>query len=175
MNINYSFAKSTEYKDFYEVFIKSLKKQFPEYSKNSMIYLTEVDWSWESINNQLKIGKKIAILAKEEKAGIVGYVLFNKNYGGISLINWIAVEEKYQQHGIATKLLEIWEKDALKKGAHGLQVWTIEKNRGFYKNRGFVESGILPSFWFGIDHYLFYKIIGEPIEENYLRDFLKRK
>lgn len=175
MNITYSFAKPSDYEIFYEIFIKSLKKQFPEYSKNSISYLTEVDWSWKWINKQLKIKKKIALLAKNEKREIVGFLLYSKNYGGVSLISWLAVEEKFQGQGIATNLLSIWEKDAHENGAHALQVWTTKKNSEFYKNRGFTLSGELPSFWFGIDHLLFYKIIGKPDEKNYLRDFLEEK
>lgn len=175
MKISYSIAKSTEYKDFYEVFIKNLKNQFPEYSKNSLSFLTEGDWSWKTVNSNLINKKKMSFLAINENREIAGYLLFSKNYGGVSLANWLAVDEKYQRQGIATNLLKMWEEDALKNGAHALQIWTVEKNRSFYKKRGFKESGELPSFWFGIDHYLFYKIIGKPIEKNYLRDFLKRK
>lgn len=175
MNINYSFAKSTEYKDFYEAFIKHLEVQFPEYSKKALEFVINVDWEWRWLSSQLRAKRKSAILAKNESGKIVGFLLFQKNYGGVSLINWLSVNKKYQGHGIATNMLNKWEKDAFEKGAHALQVWTTKKNRDFYKNRGFKESGELPSFWFGIDHYLFYKIIGKPIEKNYLRDFLKRK
>lgn len=120
-------------------------------------------------------GKKYVYLSEDE-GKLVGYLLVAKSIAGVAFADWLAVDNKYQKKGIATKLISMWEKDAIEEGAHALYLWTTnDYNINFYKNRGFSLSGKFPKAWHGIDTYLMCKILREPKEENYLKNYLKIK
>lgn len=152
-----SLGKLSEFEKFYKFFSNSLRVQFPEYPKSAINqYLTE-SYAPKTLKKQLKNHKKFLFLAHDKNKEIIGYLLIAQTFGGISLAFWIAVDEKFQNIGIATSLVHLWEEFAKKNKSHALQIWTVERNRDFYKKRGFIEAGKLPNFWFGIDHYLFYR------------------
>ena len=65
-------------------------------------------------------------------------------------------------------MLKVWEQDALKQDVHAIHLWTTENDIGFYKKRGFILGGKFEKAWFGLDHYLFYKIIGNPNPKKYI-------
>ncbi len=89
--------------------------------------------------------------------------------------NWLAVDRDYQNKGIASRLLKLWEKYALGVGVHAIWLWTTENNQQFYQNRGFSLAGKFPKAWFGFDHYLFYRLLRHPEEKNYLKEYLASK
>lgn len=174
-DITFSQGKISDFDEFYSVFVKNLKEQFVEYTKNTVEFYLDDAYKKESLKEQIENGKKAYFIAKYKNKKIVGYFLVTKTFGGVGFANWIGVVKEFQNKGIATNLLNIWEKYALKQKAHALQLWTTERNIDFYKNRGFIKAGELPKFWFGIDHYLFYKHLQTPREENYLYEFLKKR
>lgn len=167
-------AKKEDFCDFYFFFEKSIKKQFPYYSANSAAFILEKDYTKDFLKKELQERRKLLFLSKHE-GKIVGFLLVAKVYVGLSLGNWIAVMPEFQGKGIASKLLHLWEEDAHSQGAHKLWLWTTEDRVSFYKNRGFIFMGSISEAWHGIDHYLFYKTLQKPKEENYLHNFLKGK
>ncbi len=63
----------------------------------------------------------------------------------------------------------MWEEEALRRGVHCLRIMTTDKiNVDFYKKKGFILFGSIPKEHFGLRAFLFYKIIQEPKEKNYL-------
>ncbi|RJQ26862.1 N-acetyltransferase [Candidatus Parcubacteria bacterium] len=163
-----------DFSSFYKYFKKSIEEQFYVYTPNTRDYLLEVDSPRTWFKKQIKEGKKTVFLAMRGKK-TVGYLCVSKPNGGISFGNWLAVDDPYRKKGIASKLLKMWEDYALDLKAHGLCLWAEDKNVNFYKNRGFILGGTFQKAWYGIDHYLFYKTIAEPKEENYLKKYLESK
>ncbi len=66
-------------------------------------------------------------------------------------------------------MLKKWEEVAKEKGAHGLQLEADKRNVEFYKKMGFKEVGFLEKGYFGTSNYIFFKVIQEPKEENFLK------
>lgn len=158
---------------FLAFFKASIPALFPHYSPNSIAYEVDVDYGPVWMADRLKKGGKKAYLAFDDKK-IVGYILAEKSIAGVSFADWLAVGKKHQKQGAASKLLSLWEKDALAQGAHALQLWTTENNLTFYKNRGFINGGLFPKAWHGEDCYLIYRLLREPEEKNFLKSYLEK-
>lgn len=172
--VSFKKASKNEIGKFLGFFRSTLGKLFPHYSKNSINYTIEADYSPNWLKGRLLEGKKTVFVAmKDDK--IIGYLLSSRSIVGVSFCDWLAVETNYQNKGIATKLIGLWEKDAISEGAHALHLWTMKKNLDFYGNRGFVNGGLFPKAWHGHDSYLLYKPLREPSEANYLKRYLKSK
>lgn len=174
MKFKIKLAGLKDLSSFFRAFSASLKKQFPEYSKNTITYFLEEEFNKNSIRKKIKTKEKQLFLAIVDKK-VIGYLLASVPYGGIGFCNWIAVNSEYQKQGIASALLEKWEKQALKDGAHKLQLWSDKRNINLYKNRDYNLVGYIPDNWFGANDYLFYKPLRKAKESNFLRDFLKKK
>jgi GNAT superfamily N-acetyltransferase len=51
----------------------------------------------------------------------------------------LAVGREYQNKGIASKLLSMWEEDVLAQGGHNIYLWTYDFNVAFY-NHNYLEK-----------------------------------
>ena len=167
-------ASPSYFDKFFKVFKKSLKNQFPEYTKNTIRYFIEEDYRETWLKSATKNGNKILLVAKDRTESIVGFLLANKQYGGIGFCSWIAVEDSFHRRGIGEALLNKWEELSKEQGAHTLQLWTTEKNLEFYKKCGYKLVGRVPHGFFGSEDNLFYKEIQKPKESNFLRTFLAK-
>lgn len=163
--------KKAQVKDldrFFLFFVRSIRKQFPQYTPKTRDYFLKRIYSQKVLKRQLQDKEIMIYLALDQKK-VVGYLMVLPLLGGICLGVWLAVSESYQRKGIASKLLEIWEKDARGLGIHKLHLWTDQKNLEFYKRRGFRLVGKIPQNFYGVDDYLFYKSIQKPQEKNFLK------
>ena len=158
-----------EVAEYYQLFLLVLKEGFPEYSSGLIKFLAEKDFSETVIKD--KIAKKESVIWVAEKDGkMTGFLMADKLYGGVGYCNWLGVAEKMRGRGIGKMLLDEWEKEVLKLGGHKLILLTqSEKNRGFYQKHGFKEEGFEKVSWFGLDCWLFGKVIGEPKPEVFLK------
>ncbi|OGD84674.1 hypothetical protein A2165_02510 [Candidatus Curtissbacteria bacterium RBG_13_40_7] len=163
-----------QFEDFYKLWKKTLEDGLFLYSKNSVMFTIEEELPKEFLKAEIEKGNKHFFLAYINNKP-AGYLLTNKTKGGIAFGHWLGVDSKFQKQGTVSALLSFWEKDALKKGTHKLQLWTTKNNLAFYKNRGFIKGGDFPDSWFGIDHFLFYKTLRKSDEKVFLKDFLKKK
>lgn len=167
-------AEKEDFDNFLAYFKNTLSINFPYYSQNSVNYTIEQDYGQKWLKEKLtKGGKKVYVALDGNNIG--GYLLVTKQIAGVSFADWLAVDKNYRNKGIASKLLSLWEKNALDEGAHALHLWTTIVNIQFYKNRGFVLGGQFPKAWHGVNSYLLYKPLREPKEENFLKDYLKSK
>lgn len=166
--ISYKKLETEDFEAFYEFFSKSLKELFPHYHPRAIDQYLTGDYSKETLQNLLKNGKKTAFLAYTDNK-IIGFMLVSKTFGGVSFGNWLAVDCDYQNRGIGSKLLYVWEKQA-EEDAHTLQVWTTDLRVNFYKRKGFTLVGNFPKAWFGVDHYLLFKLLQDPQPKHYLKD-----
>ena len=63
-------------------------------------------------------------------------------YDGIAELRSLAVEERYQRRGIASKLIERCQKAANDKGYEALYTLTQTHSKGPFENRGFVTTRV---------------------------------
>lgn len=143
-------------------------KDFSYYTAQTQQYILQKEYNLHNLNRSIKSEHWNLLLAMKELT-IIGYMLFTKPYGGVSSANWIAVNIHNRSQGIATQLLLIWQKRALKLGAHQLVLWTTLPYKQFYQNRDFTYVGSVPDAYFGIDNIIFHKHLRPSQEQNYLR------
>jgi len=167
--IEYSNLKPKESEEFHKFFSMMVNKFFyPEYTKNTLKFFCESEKEFP-VKNIREFAKTGNILVAKDGFKYVGSLIFNEPDGGVTFCRWIAVDDKYQNNGIASKLIDIYEDAAKNKGAHCIMLCTEEENLDFYKKRGFQHMGVNPVGYYGVLDYWFYKQIQEPKEENYLR------
>lgn len=144
--------------NFHDYFSKTMARDFPHYSKKTVNYFINKAFSEKYFLTY--VGKKdkkiyLALIDKE----IAGYLVSQAPYGGVAFCSWVAVDSKFRGMGIASALLDAWEKESFKIGAHKLELWTDERNIEFYKKRHFKLAGKIFDNYFGSDDYLFYKTL----------------
>ena len=174
MDLKIRKAKEKDLPSFFTFFKATLTKEFPEYKEKTRQYMLGYGYSLKRIKKGLKTGGWQLFLAFGGQK-IVGFLLSRIQFGGVAWGEWIAVDKKYQRKGIGSSLLKIWEKQAIKDGAHQLQFVSSLKASSFYQKEGAVLVGKTPKAYFGIDNYYFYKNLRKPNEKNFLKDYLKNK
>lgn len=161
-------SRAKDLNRFFKLFEKSLKEEYFLYPKENASYLIHASFPKKAqLKKDILNGKKSLYLFYK-KARLVGYLLTEENFAGVAFGHWLAVDKNFRNKGVATSLLATWEKDALSQDAHALQLWTTENDIGFYKKKGYILGGKFEKAWLGIDHYLFYKIIGKPNPKKYI-------
>ncbi len=77
------------------------------------------------------------------------------------MCRWLGVKKEYQKQGIGHQLIEAWIGLAKKQGCHKIEVASQPEAKGFYEKAGLTLEGKRISSYFGIDQYLFGKVIGQ--------------
>lgn len=170
MKKEYNFRKAVveDLDVFFVLFDKLTIELFPDYSLKIRESILKKECNFNTIKAQFK-NKQIIIYLAFYSEELVGYLMVRPIVGGVCLGEWMAVDESHQGMGVASGLLDIWEKDAKISGMHKLHLWADKRNVQFYKNRGFSLVGIVPENYYGVDDYFFYKSIQKPIEKNFLK------
>lgn len=154
---------------FFPVFEEVLRTDFPEYSKKIIDFFVFQDFSQKIFLEKIKKNEWLGLLAVI-KNKIVGFLLADKLYGGVSYCFWLGVKKEFQGQGIGSLLLKEWEKEVKKQGGHKLMLVTQHKeNEKFYLKNGFKNEGFEEKSWFGLDCWKFGKVIGEPKPEVFLK------
>lgn len=153
---------------FYEFFQKTVKEEFPEYSKGDLKYIFTRGWSKKNYREWLKNENRFILGAFNNKKLIALLDAENPQLG-VCFCSWIMVDRKLQKKGIGTKLLSKLEIEMKRKGVHMIFLYADKKNIPYYKKVGFKWVGNMEKAWFGQDHHILTKLIQKPTEENYLR------
>ncbi|PJA02159.1 hypothetical protein COX73_02255 [bacterium (Candidatus Gribaldobacteria) CG_4_10_14_0_2_um_filter_36_18] len=157
--------KKATYKDinrFWNLFKISVKKQFPEYPIKVRKFFLEKYYTKNNLRQWVKKGI-ITLLIATNNNEIVGYLIANFPYGGVSSIIWLAVQNSFQNRGIGSALLKKYETIAKKKGIHKILLsMTNKQNLKFYKKNGYKLIGYIPQNYFGVDDWWLYKEIQTP-------------
>jgi len=154
---------------FFKVFEEVIREGFPYYSKNLQDYFIEKDYSKKVFAKNLKEKKRAIFIALEGRE-IVGFLVVNKPYGGVSFAPWLGVKKEFRGKGIGGKLMSYWEKWAKRAGAHSLLLSTSQiRKKDFYLKCGFKFFGTEKKTWFGLDHHKFGKLINKPNEKKILK------
>lgn len=161
-------AETGDLDEFFVLFSKLTMKLFPEYSLRTRNFILKKEYNLDALKAQFNSKQIIIYLAFCSKE-LVGYLIVRPIVGGVCLGEWMAVGESRQNAGVASGLLNIWEKDAKASGMHKLHLWADKRNVQFYKNRGFNLVGMIPENYYGANDYFFYKSIQKPLEKNYLK------
>jgi len=155
--------------EFLLVFKEILTTGFPEYSAALVDFLIGKDYSATVFEEKLKNNQWFVLKASLENQ-LVGFLLADNLYGGVSYCNWVGVLEKCQGQGIGQALLGAWEEEIKKVGGHKLTLITqSRKNMDFYLKAGFKQEGFEEKSWFGLDCWLYGKVIGDPKPEIFLK------
>ena len=174
MEITYVRATRDDVSDFFSFFKMSIRSLFPEYTVMTREYFIDKDYSESWARKVVESKNKIIFLAKAENK-IIGYLFVDKVYGGVGRVDWIAVAPEYQKHGIATELIHKWIDYCKENKAHALQLCTTDKNVQFYTKLGFTCAGTFKKGWFGVDMFFMYQTLGEPNDQDYLKEYLANK
>jgi len=164
MRISISTLKEKEIADFYQLFKKILKTDFPEFS----LRVREVQLNRDfTKNNFLKmVGKKDeAIMVARTKGEIIGFAVLGKDKGGVVQLIWLGVKRGARNIGIGSRLLKALEEWAQTHQCHCLVVNTENKrNVAFYLKRGYDYVGVQKEAWYGVNEYLLQKNICKPFK-----------
>lgn len=161
MNVKIEILKKEDAGGFYPVFAQAMKTSFPCYSRIltdffiNKIY-TPVNFIYW-LNNNLK-----TIIAAKFENEIAGFAVIDQPYGGVSFCRWLAILPQHQKKGLGKKLITGWIELAKKQGCHKVELAAQPLARGFYEKVGLTLEGERKMSYFGIDQFVFGKIIGRP-------------
>lgn len=156
--------------EFYKLFEKLVKTQFPEYSNRI------TDWLIKSPkgHNKERLRKEIEdnstlVLGAYSNGLIMGFAHGTLPWGGISLVYWLAIDPKFQHKGVGTAILKEWGKITIAEGGHAIHLDSNKRNLKFYEKLGYEVIGFDKKCYFGSSDYILTKLIQEPKEENFLK------
>jgi GNAT superfamily N-acetyltransferase len=146
---------------FWPVFQHVLRTQFPGYTPAVTEYLLTKMYTPESFRYWLRNEYKTICSAKQDDQ-IVGFAIIDAPYGGVSFCRWLGVLEDHQQKGIGTDLVHKWINLAKSQGCHKIEVAGQPEAKQFYEKMGLELEGYRKKSYFGIDQYIFGKVLGQP-------------
>lgn len=154
--------KHDQLDSFLGVFEHILSTEFPGYSKNVVRYFLDKIYTKHNFSWWLTQGQ--TILVAQDNETIVGFAVIDAPYGGVSLCRWLGVLKSFQKKGKGTQLVQAWIKNAVSQGCHKVEVAGQPEAKGFYEKMGLALEGKRTLSYFGIDQYIFGKVIGIPHE-----------
>lgn len=155
--------------DFLKAFKELLMTSFPYYSTPLVNFFINKDFSRKAFIKKIK-GKEWQGLLAYYKEELIGFLIADKLYGGVSYIDWLGVRKEHRGMGVGGLLLKEWGERVKKEGGHKLMLLTENSgNRPFYLKNGFKEEGLEEKSWFGFDCWKFGKVISRPKPEKFLK------
>jgi len=151
-----------ELPSFFPVFSSVLSNEFPSYSKKTVRYLLEEMYTPTNFTYWLKNRLKTIFVAKNEAQTIIGFAVIDEPYGGVSLCRWLGVVKEYQKMGVGSALVEMWIEQAIKTRCHKVELAAQPTAREFYEKAGLTLEGLRKKSYFGIDQYVFGKVVADP-------------
>lgn len=165
MNYTVTILTQKEVDDFYDVFQDVLKTEFPGYTPRVVKHLLDKIYTRYAYAYWIRNASKRVMIAKKDDE-IVGFADVDNPYGGVSLLRWLGVEKKYQRAGIGSSLVKAWEDLARTQHAHKMEVAAQPEAKEFYAKMGLKLEGMREKSFFGINQYIFGKVLSEPSDEG---------
>jgi len=156
--------KKEEIGEFWETFSLVLTEDFPRYGKNVIRYLLEKIYTKTNFYYWLINNLKTVLAAKSQNE-IIGFAVIDEPYGGVSLCRWLGVKKEFRHQGIGSRLINSWIKLAQSQGCHKIEIASQPEAKGFYEKIGLKLEGERKLSYFGVDQFIFGKIIGSPNEK----------
>jgi len=146
---------------FRELYKEILGEAFIEYPPKSINYFVTEDFSKE-FENKKSGGWKSDVWVAFGDEKMLGFLMAEKLYAGVSFCNWLGVIKEFRGKGIGKALSQKWQEDIKKEGGHKLMLLNHSpKNNEFYLKMGFKQEGFEEKLWYGLDYWVFGKVIGE--------------
>lgn len=167
MNTTISLLSQQEIDQFLPIFAHILENEFPGYSKNVVRYFLEKIYTKINFEWWLSQKQKIIIAATKnvDLKEIVGFAVIDAPYGGVSFCRWLGIKKQYQKKGIGRQIINKWKELAIQSGSHKIEVASQPTAKEFYSKMGLELEGMRKLSYFGIDQYIFGKVIGVPTDE----------
>lgn len=156
---------------FLETFAAVLREAFPGYSQKIVDYFLQRIYTRANFDYWLRYNYKIILIAKTESR-IVGFMVIEP-YGGVCFARWLGVLKEHRRKGVGRKLVERWLELGKELGCHKAEIASQPEAKEFYEACGLALEGKRNLSYFGIDHYIFGKVIGKP-NEGVMIESLKR-
>lgn len=146
--------------EFITVFFKILRAEFPGYTAQVHDYFERTAYSKDNFKYWLSYNLKIIYVALNELDNMVGFAVIDAPYGGVSLCRWLGVQKEYQRQKIGSTLIKTWMELAKKQKCHKVELAAQPEAKIFYEKVGLNLEGKRNLSYFGIDQYVFGKVIG---------------
>lgn len=146
--------------EFMPIFFKILRAEFPGYTSQVVDYFEKNAYSKENFKYWLTYYLKTIYIALNELDNIIGFAVIDAPYGGVSLCRWLGVQKEYQRKKIGSSLIETWLDLAKQQKCHKVEVAAQPEAKVFYEKVGLNLEGKRTLSYFGIDQYVFGKVIG---------------
>jgi len=153
--------------EFMTVFFKILRAEFPGYTPQVHDYFEKTAYSKENFKYWLSYNMKTIYVALNELSQIVGFAVVDAPYGGVSLCRWLGVQKEYQRKKIGSTLIETWIELAKKQKCHKVELAAQPEAKIFYEKVGLTLEGKRNVSYFGIDQYVFGRVIGSFSSEQF--------
>lgn len=164
MEVKIEKLKPEEVEIFWPVFSQVLKNDFPGYSLAVLDFFLNQVYTSSAFSYWLSQEEKTVLVAKI-KEQIVGFAVLDRPYGGVCFCRWLGVLAKFQKQGIGKKLVDSWINYAQDYGCHKIEISSQPQAKDFYHKYGLELEGKRKLSYFGIDLYIFGKILDQPREE----------
>lgn len=151
--------KIEEIPQFHEIFSVVINEGFC-YSLGVKNYFITRGFTQENFRYWLSNNYKQVLVAKEGQK-IAGFLVYDAPYGGVLFCRWLGVVKEYRGKKIASRLFDEFIKIAQDLFCHKVEVAAQPPAREFYQKYGLKEEGFREKSYFGIDQYVFGKVIGE--------------
>ena len=156
--------RKDEVKEFHQVFSEVLSSQFPGYTPKVIKYLLEKIYTESSFYYWLVNNSKTVLISKSNDL-IIGFAVIDEPYGGVSFMRWLGIKPEFHRQGIGTSLINKWIEIARLQGCHKIEVAAQPEAKEFYKKAGLDLEGKRIKSYFGIDQFVYGKVIGNPSDE----------
>ncbi len=145
--------------EFITLFQTILKHEFPGYSAESLAYFFTQGYTKSNFSYWISNKMKTVLMAYDETSIPLGFAVIDESYGGVSLCRWLGVLKTHQKKGIGRLLITTWEEIAKKQNCHKLELAAQPQAKEFYEKVGLICEGFRKKSYFGIDQYIFGKIL----------------
>jgi len=152
--------QKNELDDFFSAFSRILTAEFTQYRKNTVRYLLDKIYSRDNYKYWLENDLKTMLTTREDNT-IIGFAVIDEPYGGVSLCRWLGVAKSHQYKGIGTALIKRWLELAVSQECHKAELAAVTSAKRFYEKAGLELEGLRKLSYFGIDQYIFGKVIGK--------------
>ncbi len=164
MRFEISILKPEKIEEFWPVFAEVLQNEFPGYSQKVIDYFLEKIYNKQAFSYWITKGLKTVLVAKT-KTQLVGFALIDQPYGGVSFCRWLGVKKTFQKKGVGRQLINSWITFATSHGCHKVEVASQPAAEGFYKKVGLRLEGQRKLSYFGVDQFIFGKVIDVPNDQ----------
>jgi len=168
MDSKIEILKKEDMGGFYPVFAHGLKTLFPCYGKKTINFFLEKVYTPANFFYWLNNQYKTIIVAKKETE-IIGFAIIDQPYGGVSFCRWLAVFKQHQKKGVGRQLIKAWIDLALSQACHKVELASQPLSKKFYEKVGLTLEGERKLSYFGINQFIFGKVIGKVKEEEMIK------